>query len=345
MTGDKNLSNFLNCHPLWGQNDTPVWLASRFSLKRNLTSFLFPSKIDEKEAQQLTSMLKKALQSFPHVFDASKLSPTEKEALAEHFLMPGECKPQVYFLDDSGSFLAKILDEDHLCLECIESESNWTVQWEKLLEFESHIGKIHDFAFHPKFGYLSGDPSFCGTGLSVQAFLQVPCLLHLEETEEVLSRVLSEDISVTGLGGRSENIGDLMVIQNQFTLGVSEEHILDSVHKAATELMKLECERRSKLKESPDATILDKISRAYGLLLHSYQIETKEAFAALSLLKLAIDLQWATGMTDREISAIFFKCRRAHLKLESQEDLSPEELAKKRAQYLKEQCEKIKLSI
>ena len=109
--------------------------------------------------------------------------------------------------------------------------------------------------------------------------------------------------------------------------------------------MKLEAKRREKLMLEKDGFMRDKISRAYGLLLHSFQIETKEAFEALSLLKLGIDLEWVDGMTDQEISAIFFRCRRAHLALDSQESLNPEQLAEKRADYLKQQCHKLKLKI
>jgi len=348
MNNHHALSTLLSQNPLWGQSDNSIWLSSCFTLSRNLASFPFPPKMTETDEKQLISQLKQTLIKTSPLneglhFDIQELSTTEKEALAEHFLIEGEAK--FYLVDASGSFLVKVQEEDHLSLYCMESASNWTTKWGKLSEVERAIGQIHDFAFSQKFGYLSSDPTLCGTGLTVEAILHIPCLIHLEEIEEILQMALGEDVEATGFGGGLEYIGDLIVIKNQFTLGVSEDHILDSVHKAGTNLMKLETERRTKLKEEFDPVMRDKISRAYGLLLHSLQLDTKEAFTALSLLKLGIDLQWVDGMTDQEISAIFYRCRRAHLALDSQEDLTPDQLAQKRAEYLKKQCTKLKLTI
>lgn len=348
MNDPQALSTLLAESPLWGQSESPIWLSSRFTLKRNLAGFPFSPKINETEEQQLLSLLEPTLMNTPPLkegfhFRDIELSTTLKEALAEHFLLDGDAKS--YLIDSSGSFLVRVEGEDHLTLTCLEPASSWKTKWKNLSSFERTLGDVHDFAFSQKFGYLCSDPTSCGTALSVEAILHIPCLIHLEELDEVLEKTLPDEVTFQGLGGGDDYIGDFILIKNQFTLGVSEDHILDSVHKAGAELMKLETQRREKLKKEKEPVMRDKISRAYGLLLHSFQIETKEAFAALSLLKLGIDLQWVDGMTDQEISAIFFRCRRAHLALGSQESLTPEQLAEKRANYLKQQCTKLELKI
>ncbi|MCP5491066.1 MAG: hypothetical protein H7A42_08175 [Chlamydiales bacterium] len=348
MNDPQMLSNLFSKSSLWGQSESPVWLSSRFTLKRNLASFPFSPKISETEEQQLLSLIEPTLSKTPpmkegFLFREADLSTTLKEALAEHFLLEGDAKS--YLIDPSGFFLVRVEGDEHLILTCLEPASSWETKWENLSSFERAIGQLHEFAFSPKFGYLSSDPTSCGTALSVEAILHIPCLIHLEELDEVLVKNLPDEVTFHGLGGGDEYIGDFITLKNQFTLGVSEDHILDSVHKAGAEVMKLETKRREKLKLEKDGFMRDKISRAYGLLLHSFQIETKEAFAALSLLKLGIDLEWVDGMTDQEISAIFFRCRRAHLALDSQESLTPEQLAEKRADYLKQQCHKLKLKI
>ncbi|WP_420421487.1 hypothetical protein [Simkania sp.] len=348
MNDPQALSHLLAESPLWGQSESPIWLSSRFTLKRNLASFPFSPKINETEEQQLLSLLeptlsKTSLLKEGFLFRETELSTTLKEGLAEHFLLEGDAKS--YLIDPSGFFLVRVEGDEHLTLTCLEPASSWKSKWENLSSFERAVGETYEFAFSPKFGYLSSDPTCCGTALSVEAILHIPCLIHLEELDEVLAKTLPDEVTSHGLGGGDDYIGDFITLKNQFTLGVSEDHILDSVHKAGAELMKLEASRREKLKLEKDAFMRDKISRAYGLLLHSFQIETKEAFAALSLLKLGIDLEWVAGMRDQEISAIFFRCSRAHLALDSQEPLTPEQLAEKRADYLKQQCNKLKLKI
>lgn len=350
MKDGKPLLKLLSKQPLWGQNETPIWLFSRFSLRRNLTDFSFPAKMNDLEKEQLVALLKNTLlrfssQHFGLSFPSSELSANEKELLSEHFFMDLEENPDFYLIDPSGPFIIKIQGRDHLTLECFESESNWNTNWQKLSSLEKDIGKTHHYAFDSQFGYLSSDPSLSGTGLKTEAFLHVPCLIHMESLQEILENVLADDVSVSGLYGNAEFTGDIMAIQNKFTLGVSEDHILDSVHRVATKLMSLEAHKRQKLKRNPDPIMLDKVSRAYGLLLHSFQIELKEAFSALSLLKLGIDLEWVEGMTDQAISAIFCKCRRGHLRFAAKISGAPDEFARQRAEYLKMECKKLKLVI
>ncbi len=88
----------------------------------------------------------------------------------------------------------------------------------------------------------------------------------------------------------------------------------------------------------------DKMSRAYGLLLHSYQLETKEALNALSQIKLGIDLGWIQGINDQEINELLFRCRRAHL-AQSHEKISlhTKDLSEARAAYLHEKLQKTTL--
>ena len=350
MNDGKPLLKLLSNQPLWGQNETPIWLSSRFSLRRNLADFSFPAKMNDLEKEQLVTLLKNTLirsstHRFGLSFPATELSAAEKELLSEHFFMDLKENPHFYLIDSSGSFIVKIQGQDHLTLECLESESNWNTNLQKLSSLEKEVGKMHHYAFNSQFGYLSSDPSFSGTGLKAEAFLHVPCLIHMESPQEILENVLVDDLSVSGLYGNTGFTGDIMAIQNKFTLGISEDHILDCVHRAATELMSLEARKRQKLKEKPDPIMLDKVSRAYGLLLHSFQIELKEAFAALSLLKLGIDLEWVEGMADQEISAIFCRCRRGHLRLAAKLSGAPDELTRKRAEYLKTECKKLKLVI
>jgi protein arginine kinase len=90
----------------------------------------------------------------------------------------------------------------------------------------------------------------------------------------------------------------------------------------------------------------DQISRAYGLILHSYQLQTKEALNALSLIKLGIDLDWIDGITDRELNALFFQCRRAHLsEILGVHLTDPQEISRKRAEYVHKHIQSIRLKI
>jgi protein arginine kinase len=76
------------------------------------------------------------------------------------------------------------------------------------------------------------------------------------------------------------------------------------------------------------------VSRAYAILLHSYQIEAIEALKALSLVKMGLDLEWLKGTSQAALNHLFFACRRAHLLCQYERNISHEELPHRRAEFI-----------
>jgi protein arginine kinase len=87
------------------------------------------------------------------------------------------------------------------------------------------------------------------------------------------------------------------------------------------------------------------VSRAYGILVHSYQIDAIEALNALSLLKLGIDMGWVSGIDNKSVNVLFFNCRRAHLLCKHQESIAKEEIAHKRSEYIHKSLKNVQLTI
>ena len=341
-------------HSIWEKSDTPIWMASSFFLQRNLSSSMFPQKMKEPDSLQALTTLKQALLSSPSLeapsfFEMEELRTAEREFILEHFLATNEsqnpeCKSGVV-IDNTGTFLAMINGEDHLTLHSIESHSAWKEAWKKLAEIEAELAENHSFAYSHKFGYLTSHLSNSGTALTVQAFLHLPCLIGLDQIDDILASELDEEVQASGLTGTDEFVGDIVIIQNRFTLGLTEDHILEGIHKTATKLTGHEKVLRTQLLDTPDALIVDKISRAIGLLKHSFQIETKEALNALSFIKLGIDLNWIDGLTDQDLNRIFFEVRRGHLSLSLNEEISKEKLAQKRAEFLQSVLKPISIKL
>jgi protein arginine kinase len=346
MTEKIKLPKFLLEHTPWEKEGNPIWLATSFLLHRNLAKFNFPPKMDDRQSQQTFSALKDPLLQSPLLVQpvllkAEDVSALDKEYLFEHFLcMEGfqnTLAGQGFVVDETGNFFAKLNIEDHLQLQMIDTVGAWEKVWNKLNEIETAIGSAVEFSFSPKFGYLTSDPAYCGTGLTVQAFLHLPALIHSRQLQETLAKQKEEEVTITGMGGNLDEIaGDLVVVANTFSLGTNEEAILQSVHSMAMKLMAMEKTLRSHLKNENNAEIKDQVSRSFGLLLHSYQLQTKEAMGALSLMKLGLHLDWIEGVTENKLNTLFFQCRRAHLMhlLNEQQTADPQEIARKRAEFL-----------
>lgn len=338
-----NLPASLFEHTLWEEDKNPIWLGSSLTLSRNLTRFKFPTKLSEAELKNTSatvteSLPKNTVLKSPLYLAAEKLSPLDKEFLYEHFLclesFQNAGKGQGFILDGTDHFLAKINLENHLQLQLIDTSADLLSAWARLEKIETEIGKSVEYAFSPKFGYLTSDPTQCGTALQALLYLHLPALHHTGQLFDVIRDQKEEGIITMGLEGSLDDlIGDFLILRNKYTLGVTEEGILHSLQILAIKLMTAERKLRSNLQDN--AEIKDLVSRAYGLLVHSYQLQIKEALNALSAIKLGLDLGFIGGISPQTVSSLFFKCRHAHLAhLLSEKTLEIQDLPHKRAEFI-----------
>lgn len=339
----------------WDQNSNPIWPASCFFIHRNLSSHSFPSKLNPIQSEELLQTLKNTFIGLSELKDpshlpAEALSAQEKEFLCEHFLgqegWQNAGKGQAFLFDASAKFLALLNFQDHLLLQLIDCKGEWSQTWNTINKIEESIGKQLEYAFCPRFGYLTSDPKKSGIGLSVVCYLHLPGLIASKTLPELLKTHKTSGVETLGLlGNMEEMVGDFLILKNNYTLGLTEETILNDLHKTATHLIFSEKTQRIQYKETNSPEIKDAISRAYGLLMHSYQLETQEALNALSQIKLGIDLGWVKGIADEELNEIFFRCRRAHIIHSDQKiSLDKKELAHARAEHLHEKLKKTTLT-
>lgn len=355
MKEKTELHPILQLKSLWEGSAHNVWLASTLLLSRNLAKFKFPAKLDKARQHQVVSLLYEGLKESkelqePHLFRSEEVGPVEKEFLLEHFLLSDGFYQahggEGFILDKSSKFLGIANVNDHLQLLLMDTDQELEKSWNRLTKIETLIGKSVDFAYNSRFGFLTSQPTQCGTALTVSLFLHLPAVIRKGELPELLEKEREEEIAVSGLqGNTSEMIGDLLIARNACTLGISEEYILTSLRMFATRAVVAEVTQRKKLREAGDEAIKTQVTRALGLLTHSYQLETIESLNALSLLKLGIELGWIEAPADLNLNQVFFNCRRAHLLTLLEKRATVQELPRKRAEYLQSIAKQLKLVI
>lgn len=336
----------------------PIWVASSVVLFRNIGGFRFPQKMKGAEIPPFVSLMKSAFAQLPGlenpvIFPGEKVSLLDREYLWEHFLsLPlsfpslkeGGDLGQLFILDKSRQFLACIGGSDHLRLHAIDSKPRFEGAYERVTRIANALAEKLPYAFSPEFGYLTADPRLCGTALLCFSYLHVPALRQAGQLSNLLSSFAKESVLITPLqGGIEELFGDLLVVRNRFTLGVTEEESIESVRAVASKIAHAEKNLRETLKKELSPFLRDQISRSLGLITHSIQLQTPEALGALSLLKLGVELGWMEGQTRERIDELFSKCRSAHLSTFAS-ITDPTELSKKRAELLRGELQALKLS-
>jgi len=349
------LHSFIHQQNPWVQNGNSIWLASAVILLRNLEKSKFAAKLPADRRKQIISLVDKELQEAtfvknPKLYRAEDLIPLEKEYLFEHFLFPQSFQQahagEAFIVDDTGEFLAVLNIREHIQLMILDCHEDIENTWNRLVKIETALGKNINFSFSQKFGFLTADASQCGTGLQVYSFLHLPALIHTKKLEEAINVIHDGSVSITGLqGDPNEFIGDLVFVHNNYTLGLTEENIISTLRTFTTKLVLSEKSARSQMRNANNPEVKDKVSRAFGILIHSYQLEAIEALNALSLLKLGLDLGWVSGVTIQTLNNLLFKCRRAHLLCENEEQVLKEEIPHVRAAFIHKALQNIILSV
>lgn len=330
-------------HP-WLQHSHNVWMGSTLHVSRNLSKFHFPHLLDKTRSEQVVSLLFEGLKNAPNIqnpllFHSEDIGPLEKDFLYEHFLVQNGFhqahKGEGFVIDSQGDFLAVLNLQNHLQLFVLDTQQEIEKSWNRLNQIEGFLSKTIDIAYNPRFGFLTSDPKKCGTALQVTLFLHIPAIIHMGELPEILEKENEEEVYAAGLlGSATEMIGDILVAQNTCTLGLTEEYILTTMRMWATRAVIAEISLRKKLMSNNHEHMKNKISRAFGLLTHSYQLETVEALNGLSLIKLGVDIGWIIPNQPVNMNEVLLNCRRAHLLNIVGKDVPIPDLPRKRAEYL-----------
>lgn len=320
------LPNELFSQNIWEEGG--IWLGSLLSLQRNLIDLKFPPKL---QLEEMASIRQSLFEALPLTcLAAEELSPLDKEFLFEHFLCQESFqqmgKGQGIIVSPKDKLLALINWRNHLQLNLLETTPDLMGAWQRLSMLDQEIEKKYSFAFSSQFGFLTCDPTECGTALSITTYLHLPALIHTQKLQPLLPE--HKEVSLSGFEGAHDFVGDFVLLKNRYTLGLSEEEVLHALLLASTKLAAEEKKVRTELKEN--SSIKDLIARATGLLKSAFLLETKETLNALSLLKLGHDLSLISAPS---ATSLFFQCPRAHLANLLQEknlDLLP----RKRAEWI-----------
>ncbi len=335
----------------WVGNENSIWLATTLELCRNVDKFHFPIKLNAERKAHIIQLIHKTL-SQSDIFSglslllATEISPMDRQFLFEHFLIfghPPQPHPgEAFVIDSSGQILFVLNIKDHVQLYALSTSQDLERSWTLLTKIEDALQKTIQFAFSEEFGYLTSDPMHTGTGLIVSAFMHVPALILEEKLASFLDEERQEAVFALNLYGNSEDfLGDILVLKNRYTLGVTEEIIISNIHKAALRLLAEENSARNELKKKKPEDAEDKISRAVGILQNSFSIGTSEALKALSLVKLGIELGWIKGIDLATINRLFFECRRAHLARRIGPQFSLEHAHAIRAEFLRQETKSL----
>ena len=300
-----------------------IVVSSRIRLARNIAGHKFLSHCSDKEKSEILEKLKNVLMSLELGDKASYISVDKAPKLSRHFLVERHLisrhhafgkGPRGVVMVKREYFTAMINEEDHLRLQVLKAGSQLSQCAEQINKIDDMIEEKIDFAFSPRYGYLTACPTNLGTGIRISVMLHLPALKMTDQIEKFFNAARDMSLAVRGLFGEgSEAASDLYQISNQVTLGVSEQDIISQFENTVIpEIVDYEHAARKQLLSHKANILDDKISRAMALLQNAHLISSQEALFLLSHLRLGVNLHKYMGASTPAIKKLYTLCGKEH---------------------------------
>jgi len=332
----------------WLKGEGPhsdIVISSRIRLARNITGFPFISKATEQDRQRIEEAVYRAVKNVLEKndlfeVDLEPLSQLQRQILVERQLISREIAetqgPRAVYIANDESYSIMVNEEDHLRMHALTSGLDLHMVWERINGLDNSLESYIPYAFSKELGYLTACPTNVGTGMRVSVMLHLPALSIAQEIDKVFRGLSKLNLAVRGIYGEgSQALGEFYQISNQITLGRNEIELIDQVKEIVERIVQYELKAREALLESNAESLLDKASRALGVLQTARTMSSEEAMHHLSTLRLAVNMKLLESPKISLINELLLFTQPAHIQQLSGSELPTSNRDVSRAQYLR----------
>lgn len=224
-------------------------------------------------------------------------------------------------------------EEDHLRVQAMRCGLSLREAWSDADALDDRLESRLDFAFSPRFGYLTACPTNVGTGARFSVMLHLPGLAMTGEIDRVKRAASDMSLAVRGFAGEgSESVGDFFQLSNQTTLGRTEGAIRSAIEeRIVPRVVEYERESRAQLLAQRRIELEDRVWRALGALRTARLLSTEEAVRHLSAIRLGVVLGLLSTPALDDIHQLLLLVQPAHLQRTVGRDLTREQRQAERA--------------
>ncbi|OQB42956.1 MAG: putative ATP:guanido phosphotransferase [Candidatus Hydrogenedentes bacterium ADurb.Bin179] len=336
-------------------------------LARNLVGFAFPWHSPDTERQAVESLILNALTRAEGIPAGRYHSVSEMDITTQRFLAERRLAP-VEFLQSPGTRGLYISEDqsvtlivnmvDHLLIRVLSGGGTAKDIWSRTDTLDTALGKVLDYAFHDRLGYLTSSLRMAGTGLRVSVVVHLPALALLGEEARLAAVMEQKRLAFNGLSlGESRGnvhgqtspsppgdrlaaeiepvrsqslymdvlgalqiapeytVGNLFVLSNQDTLGLSETETCLQLDQAIALLAREEETARERLLNEQRGPLMDRIGRALGIAQSARLLGMGETLMLASMIRLAATMGLVTGCNRNALNQALLECQQAHLQI------------------------------
>lgn len=332
--------------------ESDIVISTRIRLARNIARYPFLSRANLKQKKELEEYISEKIKESGITNDLcyvrlSETSPVDRLFLVERHLISrehagGEGERGVAF-GKSETISLMVNEEDHLRIQVIHSGFELMKAWKVIDDVDNKLEKKISYAYSSRFGYLTACPTNVGTGMRASVMLHLPALGMTHHIEKVFNAVMKLGLVVRGLYGEGTQVsGDLYQISNQFTLGKSEQEIIEIIESVIPRITNYERMARKALISESKEQLEDRIWRSYGMLKVARLISSEEVMHLLSQVRMGVNLGIINDIEMKTLNELFILTLPGHLQKIEGRELDSAQRNIIRASYVRKRLEGIK---
>ena len=185
-----------------------IVISSRIRLARNMAGQRFLGRCTRHQRQAVENKVRDTIlsaQLAPQVLyvDLEAAPEMDRQLLVERHLISKQHATsdgaRGVAVGENETLSIMVNEEDHLRIQVLRSGLQLEEAWEQINSIDDNLEARLDFAFHPRFGYLTACPTNVGTGIRVSVMLHLPALKLTGEIEKVFRAAKDMRLAVRGL--------------------------------------------------------------------------------------------------------------------------------------------------
>lgn len=175
---------------------------------RNLSDFLFPHCCSDDERRAIASRVTGVLSDIKMISPGQYYAWGDMERVVQRFfaerrlvtyeMLAGSGLRGVWVSGDQS--VAVMLNAlDHLAIRALGEGGQLKQTWQVVNALDDVLGKMLDFSYHERLGYLTSSLNMVGSGLTLTVLLHLPALSMLNAIPEAAQRLASKRILLRGI--------------------------------------------------------------------------------------------------------------------------------------------------
>ncbi len=323
--------------------DSDVVTSTRIRIARNIKDNKFKNKMSKEEKETIIDKIENILPQIGYglklirlkdLDNLNLLSLIEKHLISPNFAVNSK-ETGAILINADENICIMINEEDHIRIQVFASGLELDNSLNLANEIEKGMGKLINYAFSEKYGYLTENMTNVGTGLRASVMVHLPALTATRNIDKVLDVVNGFGMNIRGLyGDGSETQGNVYQISNKQSLGISDKEIINNLKLITSKIIEQERMARKYLAKK-SMELEDRVYRAYGILSNCRKVSANEAKKLISDVKLGTDLGIIKEMNDLKVNKLDLYTKSASLQLFIGQTLNENEREIARAETIK----------